>query len=209
MRAPDGQTPQKPAEAGFLVLEGRRIPYLVKRSAKRRRSYGFVVDKGGQVVFSAPKSVKLLDLLDFARRRKRFIEKRLAELVVKQERALQKADMAERWCELPPEWFKAVAKKRYPVRVRYWAEQVGVSVRNIRITSGRNVWGSCNSHGDIALSWRLLLVPEPLREYVIVHEVCHRRWMNHGVRFWALVGKYVPDYVEKRRALNKLGGEIG
>lgn len=200
---------EKPVEAGFLVLGERSIPYLVKRSAKRRRSYGFVVDKDGRVVFSAPKSIKIADLLDFAQRRKRFIGKRLAELEVQRERALLKLDLAARWCELPPEWFKAVAREKFPLRVRFWAGQVGVSVRNIRITSGRSVWGSCNSMGDISLSWRLLLVPEPLRDYVIVHEVCHRRWMNHGVRFWALVEKYVPDYLEKRRTLNKLGGEIG
>lgn len=207
-------TEGKPAEAGLLRLQKvGEVPYRVERSVKRRRSFGFVVDDAGVVVFRAPRWVKLADMLAFAGRRQGFIEKRLAELrqkqAVKNEKISRQNALAGRWCVLDEAWFRRAAKAVLVGQVREWAGIVGVTVRSVRITSGRTVWGSCTSRGDINVSWRLLLVPNALREYVVVHEVCHRVHLNHGPRFWALVGKYVPDYVEKRRALNKLGGEVG
>lgn len=203
------KTAERPAEAGFLVLRGRAVPYTVEWSSKRRRSYGFVVDKAGVVAFRAPRWVRVAELLEFAERRERFIFNRLAELRESQEAAMAKLEMADKWCELPDIWFKKAAKRVMPGRVQYWAKRVGVTVGTIRMTSGRTVWGSCNSKGNISLSWRLMRVPAGLREYVILHEVCHRKQMNHGPKFWALVGQYVPDYVEKRRTLAKMGAELG
>lgn len=204
----------KPAEAGLLVLpDGAHVPYVVKRSTKRRRSYGFVVDGEGRVVFSAPKWVSLRELEAFAVRRRRFIGNRLSELAQKRavadEKALRVADLEGKWCELTPDWYRKAAKRLLTAQVQNWAGIVGVSVRQVKITSGRTVWGSCTSAGDINLSWRLLLVPAPLREYVVVHELCHRVHMNHGVRFWRLVERYIPDYLDKRQALNRMGGEVG
>ncbi|MBI1309615.1 MAG: DUF45 domain-containing protein [Proteobacteria bacterium] len=202
-------TSERPSSGGFLMVAGRQLPYTVTWSSTRRRSYGFVVDGEGAIQFTAPRWVRVAELLAFAERRHKFIERRLAELAARRERALRKEDLAGKWCELPEAWYRRAAKMLMVPRLRWWAARVGVTVGTVRITSGRTVWGSCNSHGNISLSWRLMQVPEPLRDYVILHEVCHRKHMNHGVRFWALVGKYVPDYLEKRRALNKMGGEIG
>jgi predicted metal-dependent hydrolase len=199
---------ERPTEIGCLVVDGRELPYSIHWSS-RRRSYGFSVDREGALRFSAPRWVRVAELLDFAQRRRRFIEKRLAELEARKARAEEAALLAGRWCEFPEIWYKRASRVILAPRVRHWAKVVGVTVEKVRINGGRTVWGSCNSLGDINLSWRLLMVPEDLREYVIVHEVCHRRHMNHSKRFWALVGKYVPDYVEKRRALAKFGVAVG
>lgn len=196
-----------------MRLEGMELPYEVKRSAKRRRSFGFVVNEAGVVVFTAPKWVRLEQMLEFAQRRQSFIETRLKELghkrAVEAEKELRKQDMEGRFCELPVEWYRQAGRRVMGRDVAFWAEEVGVSVAKVRITSGKTVWGSCNSNGEINLSWRLMLVPAELREYVIIHELCHRVHMNHGVRFWRLVAKYCADYEDKRKRLNKLGGEIG
>lgn len=191
------------------MVDGRQVPYSIHWSNRRRRSYGFVVDRDGSLRFSAPRWVRVAELLDFAQRRKRFIQKRLGELEVRKARLDEKEALAGKWCELPEIWYRRASRVILVPRVRHWAKVVGVTVEKVRINGGRTVWGSCNSLGDINLSFRLLMVPEALREYVIVHEVCHRRHMNHGKRFWALVGKYVPDYVEKRRELAKFGVEVG
>lgn len=211
--AAKGRGGDKPAEAGLLRLPGREpIPYSVVRSARRRRSYGFVVDGKGTVVFRAARWVKVEELLAFAARRHRFIDARLRELAeadsLKASKAQKKADLAGRWEELPVAWFRKAAKVVLAKDVAAWAPRVGVDYRQVRITSGRSVWGSCNARGDINLSWRLLLVPMELRIYVVVHELCHRVHMNHGARFWRLVEKHIPDYKEKRRALNRLGGTL-
>lgn len=197
----------------MALAGGRVVPYTVQRSVRRRRSYGFVVSPAGVVVFKAPRWIPLGELLAFGTRRQRFIVNRLDEIAQKVEKRAKKAAVAAelegRWCALPEDWYKRVAKQVYPVLVKTWAAHVGVTVQRVRVTSGAQVWGSCTSAGTINLSWRLLQVPEALREYVVVHEVCHRVHMNHGPRFWALVEKYIPDYAERRKEMNRIGGEIG
>lgn len=200
---------ERPTEIGCLVVDGRELPYSIRWSSRRRRSYGFVVDREGALRFSAPRWVHVAELLDFAQRRKRFIQKRLEELEARRARQVDRKELAGKWCEFPEIWYRRASRVILVPRVRHWAKVVGVTVEKVRINGGHTVWGSCNSLGDINLSWRLLMVPEALREYVIVHEVCHRRHMNHGKRFWALVAKYVPDYVEKRRQLSRMGAEVG
>ncbi|MCA3243826.1 MAG: M48 family metallopeptidase [Alphaproteobacteria bacterium] len=195
-------------EQGILTLKnGTEVPFRVVRSASRRRSYALQV-KEGVVEFRAPRWVGLAELLRFGQSRYRFIGNRLQEQARKAAQAAAKAQPKD-WCALPPAWYQRAAKRLYPPRLAHYATVVGVTYSSLRITSGRSVWGSCTSTGAISLSWRLLLVPAALRDYVIIHELCHRKYMSHGPRFWALVGKFVPDYIEKRRALNRLGAEIG
>ena len=77
----------------------------------------------------------------------------------------------------------------------------------IRIQKGR--WGSCSSRdGAISLNAMLLLLPEEIVEYILIHELCHLRQMNHSERFWKEVEKYCPDFLECRRKLRKLEKEL-
>lgn len=200
----------QPLEQGTLTLKnGQEVPFKVVRSATRRRSYALKVSPEGVVVFQAPRWVSLGELQRFGLARYRFIQNRLQEQSARAAKKEAQSQTMGEHTPLPPAWYKKAAKTLYPPLLTHWAKVVGVSVHSLRITSGKNVWGSCTSRGHISLSWRLLLVPEDLRAYVVIHELCHRKYMSHGPRFWAQVGKYVPDYIEKRRALNKLGAEIG
>jgi predicted metal-dependent hydrolase len=197
-------------EQGFLELKhGAQVPFRVARSSQRKRSYALQVKPDGVVEFRAPRWVSLAELLRFGQSRHRFIRNRLAELALRSARQTTQAREHGPFSPLPPRWYAKAAKQLLTPRLAHWAGVIGVSVAALRITAGRTVWGSCSSDGKIALSWRLLLVPAELREYVVIHELCHRKYMSHGPRFWALVGKYVPDYIAKRRALNKLGADIG
>lgn len=215
LKKPAAPTKRKPVpvETGVVRIGKRELPYIVKRSMQRKRSFGFVVSEAGEIVFTAPRWVRVEQMLDFAKGREKFVEKRLTELAgkraVAEEKALRKADLEGRYCELPIDWYRKAARKTMVPEVGVWAAKVGVSVAKVRITSGRTVWGSCNSNGEINLSWRLMMVPPELREYVVIHELCHRVHMNHGVRFWRLVGKHCADWEAKRKRLNALGGEIG
>jgi len=69
-------------------------------------------------------------------------------------------------------------------------------------------WGSCSRAGAISLNARLLLVPPPQVEYVLLHELCHTREPNHSAAFWALVGRYCPDYPRRRAALRTAGRQL-
>jgi predicted metal-dependent hydrolase len=196
-------------EHGTLTMLERVLAYEVLRRPGRR-SFSLTVTPQGGLRFLAPKRVPVATLLDFARARPRFVGNRLNELthLAQARQAMQKLAPEGSWCALPPAWWHKAAKQLLPPQVEAWAAKVGVTVFNVRITSGQKVWGSCTSKGSINLSYRLLQVPPDLCAYVLLHEVCHRREMNHSARFWRLVGQWMPDYVAKRRALNKLGATL-
>jgi len=83
-------------------------------------------------------------------------------------------------------------------------------VRHTRTTirDQRTRWGSCSARGTISLNWRLLLAPDEVAEYVVVHEVCHLQEMNHSPRFWALVAALYPEYARPRRWLRSHGATL-
>ena len=88
-----------------------------------------------------------------------------------------------------------------PLVARY-AQIMGVSYTKITVTSAKKVFGSCTSKKHLNFSFRLSLYPYETIEYVVVHELCHLKEMNHSARFWALVERILPDY-QKRRDLLK------
>jgi predicted metal-dependent hydrolase len=77
--------------------------------------------------------------------------------------------------------------------------------RAIRIKAQKRLWGSCSSRGVVNLNWRLILAPEAVFEYVVVHELCHLRIRNHQRAFWQLVGEILPDFATHRRWLRDHG----
>ena len=81
-----------------------------------------------------------------------------------------------------------------PQKLEYWSKHCGLSYNSLKIDTAKSRWGCCSSKKDIKLSYYLLLLPERLIDYVIVHELCHTREMNHGPRFKALLHSYFNDY---------------
>lgn len=86
------------------------------------------------------------------------------------------------------------AERVLPQKMDYWSKQCGFDYRSLKVDSAKSRWGCCSSQKDIKLSYYLLLLPERLVDYVIVHELCHTREMNHGPRFKALLHSYFNDY---------------
>jgi predicted metal-dependent hydrolase len=102
-------------------------------------------------------------------------------------------------------WYKKQAKAIIPARVSWMAKQHGFECQGIRITSARTRWGSCSSRSTLSFTWRLVMAPEEMIDYVIVHELVHLRVHNHSKEFWRQVGLIMPDYKEKRLWLRKNG----
>jgi predicted metal-dependent hydrolase len=86
------------------------------------------------------------------------------------------------------------AERVLPGKLEYWSKQCGLDYNSLKIDTAKSRWGCCSSRKDIKLSYYLLLLPERLIDYVIVHELCHTREMNHGPRFKALLHSYFNDY---------------
>ena len=88
------------------------------------------------------------------------------------------------------------------------APRIGVTYARLAIRDTRSRWGSCSARGTLSFSWRLVLAPHTVLDYVVVHELCHLREPNHSRRFWRLVGDLRPDYRLPRRWLRDHGWEL-
>jgi predicted metal-dependent hydrolase len=103
-------------------------------------------------------------------------------------------------------WYKKQAKALIPGRVSQLAKTHGFEYQKIRISSARTRWGSCSTQGTLSFTWRLVMAPEDMIDYVIVHELVHLRFHNHSRDFWRQVELLMPDYKEKRLWLKKNAG---
>lgn len=106
--------------------------------------------------------------------------------------------------ELLEGWFRQQAVHRLPGRLDGFAEDLGVRPTRVSIRGQKTRWGSCSSRGEISLNWRLVLLPSDLADYILVHELCHLRHMDHSARFWNLVATLVPDYAARRERIADL-----
>ena len=97
------------------------------------------------------------------------------------------------------------ARVDLPQRVAHYAELIGVRYGRITIRAQRTRWGSCSSLGNLNFNCLTILCPERVRDYIVVHELCHLKHMDHSSAFWALVASYIPDYKECRRWLRTEG----
>ncbi len=89
-----------------------------------------------------------------------------------------------------------------------FAPMVGVSFGRVTIRCQKTRWGSCSSEGNLNFNCLLMLAPPEARDYVVIHELCHRLEMNHSPRFWAEVGRVCPDYRAQKRWFKENGGAI-
>lgn len=95
-----------------------------------------------------------------------------------------------------------------PKRVAHFAPLVGVTYGRIAIRNQRTRWGSCSGKGNLNFNCLLMLAPAEVIDYVVVHELCHRKEMNHSAAFWNEVAKILPDYKEQEKWLKTHGNEI-
>ncbi len=102
-------------------------------------------------------------------------------------------------------WYRQQATQFIPERVKFFAELHQLHYEKIKITSARTRWGSCSSKNTLNFSWRLMLTPLDVIDYVVIHELAHTIHHNHSKRFWNLVGKFLPDYKARRKQLRQYG----
>ena len=97
------------------------------------------------------------------------------------------------------------AKAVIPNRTRILASKMHITYNHITIRCQRTRWGSCSSKGNLNFNCLLMLAPEEVLDYVIIHELCHRLEMNHSPAFWKTVAKFQPEYVKHRNWLKNEG----
>lgn len=103
------------------------------------------------------------------------------------------------------EWLKREARREIERRARRKAAQIGREIAGITIRDPKSRWGSCSPTGALSFSWRLILAPRPVLDYVVAHEVAHLKELNHGPRFWKLCGTLTRDVEGARAWLHRHG----
>lgn len=100
--------------------------------------------------------------------------------------------------------YKNLAKTRITNTVASIAAHMGVTPTSIKINSAKTRWGSCSSRKGLNFSWRLVMAPDDVIDYVVVHELAHFFQMNHSAKFWAIVEQVLPDYKQRQAKLKEL-----
>ena len=173
-----------------------KIDYTLIRSA--RKTISIQLSLGGEVVVRAPNRMPKRDIERFLEEKRDWIEGHLRKLPEAQPK-LTDAELRE---------LARRAKEVLPEITAYYALLVGVGYGRITIRAQRTRWGSCSAQGNLNFNCLLMLTPDNVMEYVVVHELCHRKEMNHSARFWAEVERVLPGYRESRRWLKEHGGGL-
>ncbi len=165
-----------------------QIPYVLVRSD--RKTISIQITPEG-VVVRAPRQMTEAQIEQFVRSKRGWIEKHLSQRPTPQPRFTdaQLRALADRALTVIPD------------RVRHFAPLVGVSYGRITIRNQHTRWGSCSGKGNLNFNCLLMLTPDHVIDYVVVHELCHRLEMNHSARFWAQVERVLPDYRQSLRWL--------
>lgn len=166
----------------------------------RRRTLGLEITRGGRVVVRAPFGVSEEQIGKFVASKQGWLEKHLADFA-----------RAEPLPPMTSEEIRALAEaalEDIPRRVEKFAPLAGVRVGRITIRNQVSRWGSCSAKGNLNFNCLLMLCPEEVRDYVVVHELCHRKQMNHSPAFWAEVERILPEYKEQYRWLKENGSRL-
>lgn len=173
-------------------------PALFVRHRRARRYILRVLDDGTLRV-TLPRWGSKREALAFVERSTAWIAKQQAGLRVREPVAPQlQCDAGGRQRAL----------KELPPALLALADLHGITVTRIAVRNQRSRWGACSARGSITLNWRLILVPEFVRHYVMIHELMHRRELNHSRRFWRHVEAACPRYEDARRWLRTDGQHL-
>ena len=177
--------------------------YNIEIIRSKRKTLGLEIKPDGRVIARAPMRMKQSEIDKFINEKSAWIEKHLQKLQTAQ--AQQGAE------KLTYEDIQKLANKAVqyiPKRVEYYAPIVGVDYGRITIRNQKTKWGSCSAKGNLNFNCLLMLTPPEVIDSVVVHELCHRKEMNHSKRFYDEVLKAYPEYHKWNKWLKDNGNAI-
>ncbi len=173
------------------------VPYQIIKSD--RKTIAIQIQPDGQVVVRCPKRMRTEDARRFVESKSDWIEKHLTK---------RQPQDAVKYTPREIEQLREQARKRVTDRVKYYAPVIGVTYHQIAIRTQHTRWGSCSSKGNLNFNCLLALVPPEVLDYVVVHELCHRKELNHSACFWSEVERIMPDYKIRRKWLKENGASL-
>ena len=173
-----------------------KLTYQLIRS--ERKTVSLQITQEGELVVRAPKRMAKAEIDRFVESKRGWIEKHLR----------MTGPDVPKMTEAEFDTLVRHALEVIPEVVARFAPMVGVTYGRITIRNQRTRWGSCSVQGNLNFNCLLMRAPDDVLEYVVVHELCHRKEMNHGPKFWAEVERVLPNYRESRKWLNETGSAL-
>ena len=171
-----------------------------------RKTVAIQVNSDRSVTVRAPRSASEKDIEEILKKKKAWISKHIEKIKETKERF--EAEPTEKLTREKVIALADEALKVIPKRVEYFAKVIGVTYGKITVRNQKTRWGSCSSKGNLNFNCLLMLAPPEVLDYVVVHELCHRKQMNHSKAFWLEVEKVLPDYKEARKWLKEEGSQM-
>jgi predicted metal-dependent hydrolase len=172
----------------------QQFPYTLRRSP-RARLMRLAVYPDGAVVVVAPSRFGKPAIDRFIQKYAPWVERKIEESKGRTILRIARRDIP-------------MLKKRAETFVRdrcaHFAKVYGTTFGTITVRSQKTRWGSCSHKGNLSFNYKIALLPPHLAEYIIVHEICHLRELNHSKRFWKLVAQLIPDYKSCRREIRAI-----
>ena len=178
--------------------------YKIIRS--NRKTLSIEVTRDLEVIVRAPKWVSLRDIRYFIDERENWIRK--AKQKIEQKREENKDEEVDRLTREELQELADKAMKVIPERVAYYAPKIGVTYGRITIRNQKSRWGSCSSRGNLNFNCLLMLAPPEVVDAIVVHELCHRKEMNHSKKFYNEIYRVYPDYDKWDKWLKDNGEKI-
>ena len=178
--------------------------YDVELIRSSRKTIAIEIHPDLRIKVRAPLRTPQYRIMEFLKEKEHWIDQHLEKMRQRQE---SNADQMSR-TSLSEEEIKQLAelaKQVIPQRVAFFARQMDVTYGRITIRNQKTRWGSCSQAGNLNFNCRLMKMPPEVLDYVVVHELCHRKQMNHSRTFWAEVEKVLPDYRITRQWLKQNG----
>lgn len=169
-----------------------------------RKTIAIEIKPDATVIVKVPFFMKDAEIYKFLKEKEHWITEHLKKIEEQKRRTekVQKLTMEE------VEQLADRALKVIPEKVRYYSEKMNVRYGKITIRNQKTRWGSCSAKGNLNFNCLLMLVPDEVIDYVVVHELCHLIEMNHSSAFWEQVEYVMPNYKERRHWLKEHGNEI-
>ena len=164
-----------------------------------RKTIAIEITPNGDVIVRCPRRMAAEAVHAFVCSKQSWIQRQLLKLPARREPRFTAAEM---------EVLRKKTREIVTQRASYFAPIIDVEYGRIAVRAQHTRWGSCSSKGNLNFNCLLALVPTEVLDYVVVHELCHRKQMNHSAQFWAEVEAVLPDYRESRKWLKENGGQL-
>lgn len=185
----------------WISLDKEEIEVEIIRS--KRRSMAIQIRTDGSVVVRVPMHASDRAIKRFVSAHARWIADNRGQMFERRKKLADNPYDIPAWESLSAT-DKKIAKQKIMEHVDYYARRMEIDYGSISMRNQKSRWGSCSSKGNLNFNYRLAYLPEELLDYVVVHELAHRRHMDHSAAFWEEVETYYPAYKKCRQMLNDI-----